>query len=67
EQVLDGAGDDASPTLLVQAEEERVVDNRMHDRFCDLRTAAGHPVEGGRQLVIKAAYHEILFAKDAIR
>lgn len=49
------------------AEEERVVDNRMHDRFCELRTAAGHPVEGGRPLVIKGAYHEILFEKDAMR
>lgn len=57
EQVLAGAGDDATPTLLLQAEEERVVDNRMHDRFCELRTAAGHPVEGGRPLVIKGAYH----------
>ena len=61
------AGDDATPTLLLQAEEERVVDNRMHDRFCELRTAAGHPVEGGRPLVIKGAYHEILFEKDAMR
>ena len=67
EQVLAGAGDDATPTLLLQAEEERVVDNRMHDRFCELRTAAGHPVEGGRPLVIKGAYHEILFEKDAMR
>ena len=67
EQVLAGAGDDATPTLLLQAEEERVVDNRMHDRFCELRAAAGHPVEGGRPLVIKGAYHEILFEKDAMR
>lgn len=44
-----------------------MVDNRMHDRFCELRTAAGHPVEGGRPLVIKGAYHEILFEKDAMR
>ena len=33
EQVLAGVGDDDTPTLLIQAEEERVVDNRMHDRF----------------------------------
>ncbi|MCG4021311.1 lysophospholipase, partial [Escherichia coli] len=26
-----------------------------------------HPVEGGRPLVIKGAYHEILFEKDAMR
>jgi lysophospholipase len=46
EQALAGAGDDSTPTLLLQAEEERVVDNRMHDRFCELRAAAGHPCEG---------------------
>lgn len=33
EQVLAGASDDTTPTLLIQAEEERVVDNRTHDRF----------------------------------
>ena len=62
-----GAGDDATPTLLLQAEEERLVDNRMHDRFCELRTAAGHPGERAPPLVIKGAYHEILFEKDAMR
>ena len=46
EQVLAGVGDDDTPTLLIQAEEERVVDNRMHDRYCELRAAAGHPCEG---------------------
>ncbi|KNC88673.1 lysophospholipase L2 [Trabulsiella odontotermitis] len=67
EQVLAGASDDATPVLLVQAEEERVVDNRMHDRFCDIRAAAGHPCDGGKPLVIEGAYHEILFEKDAMR
>lgn len=67
EQVLAGAGDDATPMLLLQAEEERVVDNRVHDRFCEIRAAAGHPCEGGKPLVIEGAYHEILFEKDAMR
>jgi lysophospholipase len=67
ESALAGVGDDATPTLLLQAEEERVVDNRMHDRFCELRAAAGHPCEGDQPLVIKGAYHEILFEKDAMR
>lgn len=67
EQVLAGASDDTTPTLLIQAEEERVVDNRTHDRFCEIRAAAGHPCEGGKPLVIKGAYHEILFEKDAMR
>lgn len=67
EQVLAGAGDDATPMLLLQAEEERVVDNRVHDRYCEIRAAAGHPCEGGQPLVIEGAYHEILFEKDAMR
>ena len=67
ESALAGAGKDATPTLLIQAEEERVVDNRMHDRFCELRAAAGHPCEGEKPLVIKGAYHEILFEKDTMR
>lgn len=67
EQVLAGAASDTSPMLILQAEEERVVDNRMHDRFCEMRAAAGHPCEGGKPLVIKGAYHEILFEEDAMR
>lgn len=67
EKVLAGAAQDTTPMLLLQAEEERVVDNRMHDRFCEIRAAAGHPCEGGKPLVIKGAYHEILFEKDAMR
>jgi len=67
EQVLAGAASDTSPMLIIQAEEERVVDNRMHDRFCEIRAAAGHPCEGDKPLVIKGAYHEILFEEDAMR
>ncbi|WP_437888018.1 lysophospholipase L2 [Phytobacter sp. V91] len=67
EQVLADAASDTPPMLIIQAEEERVVDNRMHDRFCDIRAAAGFPCEGGKPLVIKGAYHEILFEEDAMR
>lgn len=67
EQILAGVGDDDTPTLLIQAEEERVVDNRMHNRYCELRAAAGKPCEGDTPLVIKGAYHEILFEKDDMR
>lgn len=67
EQVLTGAADVTTPVLLIQAEQERLVDNRMHDRFCELRAAAGHPCEGGKPFVIKGAYHEILFEKDEMR
>lgn len=67
EHALAGAENDATPTLIIQAEEEHVVDNRMHQRFCERRAAAGHPCEGGKPLVIQGAYHEILFEKDAMR
>lgn len=67
ENILAQAAEDSFPTLLLQAEEERVVDNRMHDRYCTLRDEAGHPCEGGQPLVIEGAYHEILFEKDAMR
>ncbi len=59
--------DDATPTLL-QAEEERVVDNRMHDSaFVNPAPPRAILVEGGRPLVIKGAYHEILLKQDAMR
>ncbi len=55
------------PDAAFTGAEERVVDNLMHDRYCELRAAAGHPCEGGKPLVIEGAYHEILFEKDAMR
>lgn len=67
EQVLAGATAVTTPLLLLQAEAERVVDNRSHDRFCELRAAAGHPCWGDKPYVIKGAYHEILFEKDSMR
>ena len=33
-KVLANVDKDTAPTLLLQAEEERVVDNLMHDRYC---------------------------------
>ncbi|MTD39148.1 lysophospholipase L2 [Erwinia sp. CPCC 100877] len=67
EQVLAGAAEATTPMLLVQAEDDRVVDNRMHDRFCELRAAAGVPCYGDKPLIINGAWHEILFEKDAMR
>ncbi|VVT44626.1 Lysophospholipase L2 (EC [Kosakonia radicincitans] len=67
EHALAGAANDDTPTLIIQAEEEHVVDNRMQQRFCEIRAAAGHPCEGGKPFVIPGAYHEILFEKDAMR
>ncbi|SCC36719.1 lysophospholipase [Kosakonia oryziphila] len=67
EHALAGAANDDTPTLIIQAEEEHVVDNRMQQRFCEIRAAAGHPCEGEKPFVIPGAYHEILFEKDAMR
>ena len=67
EKVLAGATAITTPIFLLQAEEERVVDNRAHLRFCQLRAAAGYPCEGEKPYVIEGAYHEILFEKDDMR
>jgi lysophospholipase len=67
EKVLAGATAITTPIFLLQAEEERVVDNRAHQRFCEIMAAAGHPCEGETPYVIEGAYHEILFEKDAMR
>ncbi|TGD32928.1 lysophospholipase, partial [Salmonella enterica subsp. enterica serovar Poona] len=45
----------------------RVVETRSHERFGASRAAAGYACDGGKPLVIKGAYHEILFEKDAMR
>ncbi|KFC84933.1 lysophospholipase L2 [Buttiauxella agrestis] len=67
EQVLAGATAITTPIFILQAEEERVVDNRAHDQFCEIRAAAGNPCEGETPYVINGAYHEILFEKDDMR
>lgn len=67
ERVLAGATAIMTPIFLLQAEEDRVVDNRAHLRFCQLKAAAGCPCEGDIPHVIEGAYHEILFEKDDMR
>lgn len=56
-----------TPLLLLQAGEDRVVDNRSHLAFCQALSDAGHPCEGDQPQVIKGARHEILFERDAMR
>ncbi len=67
EQILASAQDMTMPMLILQAEEDRVVDNEVQDLFGQLRAEAGFPLEGGEPLVIAGAYHEILFERDAMR
>ncbi len=56
-----------TPLLLLQASQERLVDNNSHLAFCQALTDAGHPCEGGGPKVINGARHEILFEKDEMR
>lgn len=67
EQIVTSAGEMTIPTLILQAQEDRVVDNEMQDKYCVLRARASSPVEGEKPLVVEGAYHEILFERDAMR
>ncbi|RLM20713.1 lysophospholipase [Brenneria alni] len=66
-QLLAQAADITTPILLLQAEEDRVVDNRSQDTFCQALAQSGHPCVGRIPQIIKGARHEILFEKDNIR
>ncbi|QKJ89137.1 Lysophospholipase L2 [Paramixta manurensis] len=67
QNILTKAAVISTPLLLLQAEEDKVVDNRSQDLFCQAMRAAGHPCEGGKPQVISGARHEILFEKDSMR
>lgn len=63
--ILAQAKEIVTPLLLLQAEADKVVDNRAQDLFCQTMKAAGNPCEG--PLTIAGARHEILFEKDSMR
>lgn len=65
--IIAQAANITTPLLLLQAGEDRVVDNRSHQAFCQALSEAGHPCEGGKPQVIEGARHEILFERDAMR
>lgn len=67
QNILSKAATISTPLLLLQAGDDKVVDNRSQDLFCAAMQAAGHPCEGGKPFVIEGARHEILFEKDAMR
>ncbi|MEX2979892.1 lysophospholipase L2 [Serratia fonticola] len=67
QQIIAQAANITTPILLLQAGEDRVVDNRSQRAFCQALSDAGHPCEGGKPWVIKGARHEILFERDAMR
>ena len=67
QQIIAQAAKISTPILLLQAGEDRVVDNRSHWAFCQAKSNAGFPCEGGKPWVIKGARHEILFERDVMR
>ncbi|PIJ50793.1 lysophospholipase [Erwinia sp. OLTSP20] len=56
-----------TPLLLLQAEDEKVVDNQAQNKFCHMLNKAGNPCVGNAPLIIRGAYHEILFESDGMR
>ncbi|WP_411705319.1 lysophospholipase L2 [Edaphovirga cremea] len=56
-----------TPLLVLQAGEDRVVNNRSQLAFCQAMAQVGNPCEGNQPLVIEGARHEILFERDDIR
>lgn len=67
QSVLNQAAQISTPLLLLQAADDKVVDNRAQDLFCQTMVAAAQPCEGGKPLIIEGARHELLFEKDRMR
>ncbi|SFN50858.1 lysophospholipase [Izhakiella capsodis] len=67
EEVLGNVSAIKTPLLLLQAEGDKVVDNKAQDRFCQLLDETGNPCLGGVPRVIYGARHEILFESDVMR
>ncbi|OON38570.1 lysophospholipase [Izhakiella australiensis] len=67
EEVLRNVSALKTPLLLLQAEDDKVVDNQAQDRFCQLLSEMGNPCAGGSPLIIRGARHEILFESDVMR
>ncbi|MFS2223225.1 lysophospholipase L2 [Pantoea sp. B65] len=67
QNILTKVADIHTPILLLQAGDDKIVDNRSQDLFCKAMSAAGHPCEGGKPRVIAGARHEILFERDDMR
>ncbi|WP_323660277.1 lysophospholipase L2 [Pectobacterium versatile] len=66
-QLLAQASAVTTPLLLLQAGEERVVDNRSQNTFCQALAQSGNANSNGVLQVIHGARHEILFETDNLR
>ncbi|GKW11496.1 lysophospholipase L2 [Pectobacterium sp. IFB5596] len=66
-QLLAQASAITTPLLLLQAQEDRVVDNRSQNAFCQALVQNGNANSDGVLQVICGARHEILFETDNLR
>ncbi|MGH1408371.1 MAG: serine aminopeptidase domain-containing protein, partial [Aeromonas sp.] len=57
-----GAGAIKTPLLVLQAGDDKIVDNTAQDRFCSLAKC-----EGGKPLRIEGAWHELFMEADLQR
>ena len=58
----------ATPTLVIQAGSDKIVNNQVQDDFCQ-QLHQYHPQScpNGKPLVVKGAYHELFFESDVYR
>jgi lysophospholipase len=57
-----------TPTLVIQAGEDRIVSNEAQDDFCQqLHKLHPQSCPNGKPLVIEGAYHELFFESDSYR
>ncbi|WP_448212658.1 alpha/beta fold hydrolase [Colwellia sp. MEBiC06753] len=68
EDIFDDIDKLKTPTLVLQAGSDTVVDNSAQDQFCQqLHQNFSYSCPGGKPIVIKGARHEILFEIDSYR
>ncbi|MDX7999937.1 lysophospholipase L2 [Xenorhabdus sp. Reich] len=67
DRLIENADKIQTPLIVLQASEDKVVNNRELQAFCEARQKAGTGEEKQKLLVIQGAHHEILFEKDVLR
>lgn len=57
-----------TPTLVIQAGADSIVNNQAQNDFCQqLHQAQSHSCPNGKPLVVEGAYHELFFESDIYR
>lgn len=57
-----------TPTLVLQAGDEKIVDNQAQNKFCQqLHSVQPQSCPNGKPIIIDGAYHELFFESDSYR